>query len=91
MAPVPSPATTAIADCANWENGPYDVNIFLLGGPSDFPEGARYRRLDNLDEKVKIQHRSGYEHFERSDEHYHVGGDCQGVVYRWTTRTRIAE
>ncbi|WP_449061914.1 DUF5988 family protein [Planomonospora algeriensis] len=67
------------------------MNVFLLGGPLDFPEAARFRRLDRADEKVKVPYRSGYEHFERTEEHYHLEGDCQGLIYRWTTRTRIAE
>lgn|GEM_PF-999494 len=91
MTPFPSPIREALADCTTSDHGPYDVNVFLLGGPLDFPETARSRRLDNADGKVKIQYRGGYEHFERTEEHYHLEGDCQGLIYRWTTRTRIAE
>ncbi|WP_219471021.1 DUF5988 family protein [Nonomuraea rhizosphaerae] len=81
----------ALADCVISDYGPYDVNIFLLGGPTDFPEKFRFKRLTRADEKVKIPYRSGYEHFERTEEHYHLEGDCQGLIYRWTTRTKIAE
>jgi hypothetical protein len=43
-----------------------------------------------LDEKIKIPHYGGYEHFER------IGGldemsMAQQVIFRWTTRTEIAE
>jgi hypothetical protein len=88
---VPGSIREVPADCTISDHGPYDVNVFLLGGPPDFPDAARSRRLDRADGKVKIPYRSGYEHFERTEEHYHLEGDCQGLIYRWTTRTRIAE
>jgi hypothetical protein len=36
---------------------------------------------------VKVEHYGGHEHFERDDR---TAGQ-NPVVYRWTTRTRIAE
>jgi hypothetical protein len=66
------------------------VTAVLEGGPLDFPEAARkcLARLD--DATIKIQHMGGHEHFQR------VGAGAPAdhagpVVYRWTTRTRIAE
>ncbi|MEH1125577.1 DUF5988 family protein [Micromonospora sp. CPCC 206061] len=59
----------------------------LEGGPNDFPDELRAHRGSDTDEyKIKVEHRGGYEHFERTDER-----DAEAVVYRWTTRTRIAE
>ncbi|GGL11959.1 hypothetical protein Sme01_68410 [Sphaerisporangium melleum] len=81
----------APAGCAISADGGYDVNIVLVGGPADFLDTARFRLAGTEDQKVKILHKSGYEHFERTAEHYHMDGDCQGLIYRWTTSTRIAE
>lgn len=60
----------------------------LEGGPSDFPDELRAHCGASTDDdyKIKVEHRGGYEHFERTDER-----EAEAVVYRWTTRTRIAE
>jgi hypothetical protein len=58
-----------------------EVDVVLEGGPSDLPDGERRRRIPAGDLKVKVRHRGGHEHFERTDD----------GVYRWTTRTKIAE
>jgi hypothetical protein len=63
------------------------ISAVLVGGPTDLPVSARTVRVDPAEPTVKIVHRGGYEHFERDSE---VGGDA-AVVFRWTTRTRIAE
>jgi hypothetical protein len=67
-----------------------DGVIRLEGGPRDFPEELRLRRGPSDQGKIKIEHRGGYEHFERTDERVELG-DGQGIVFRWTKRTRIAE
>jgi hypothetical protein len=64
--------------------------VRLEGGPSDLPEELRARLTSDEEYKVKVCHRGGYEHFERTDER-HALPDGEAVVYRWTTRTRIAE
>lgn len=65
------------------------VDVILVGGPNDLPTAARNQRVPRDGQKVKVHHRGGYEHFERED-----AGSRQGpapVVFRWTTRTRVAE
>jgi len=67
--------------------------IQLEGGPSDFPTSQRTRRVLGRtagDEKIKVEYYGGHEHFERVDA---LSGedDSQVIVYRWTTRTEIAE
>ncbi|BCB74371.1 hypothetical protein GCM10022251_60190 [Phytohabitans flavus] len=64
--------------------------VRLEGGPSDFPDELRTCLATNEVYKIKVEHRGGYEHFERTDE---LSGlpDSGAVVYRWTSRTRIAE
>jgi len=57
------------------------LDVVLEGGPSDLPAEARKRRVPAGDQKVKVEHRGGHEHFER----------FEAGVYRWTTRTKIAE
>jgi hypothetical protein len=79
------------ADCACRDDDPSGINVVLVGGPGDFLETARFRRAGQADEKVKVLHKSGYEHFERTMEHYRLEGGCQGLIFRWTTRTMIAE
>jgi len=66
------------------------VDVVLEGGPRDFPESQRVRKAQPIDYKIKVGHRNGYEHFERAGECCHHGG-TQPVVFRWTTRTSIAE
>jgi hypothetical protein len=64
--------------------------IRLEGGPWDFPEELRVRRGPSDQGKIKIEHRGGYEHFERTDERVELD-DGPGIVFRWTKRTWIAE
>jgi hypothetical protein len=68
------------------------VQAVLEGGPPSIPQSLRTQTVTPLDEKIKIPHYGGYEHFER------VSGDCpdemsmaQQIIFRWTTRTEIAE
>jgi Family of unknown function (DUF5988) len=64
--------------------------IRLEGGPGDFPEELRVHHGQTGDDRIKIEHRGGYEHFERTDEHVEPGHG-PAIVFRWTERTRIAE
>ncbi|SCL72096.1 hypothetical protein GA0070606_5954 [Micromonospora citrea] len=64
------------------------IDVVLEGGPADLPADLRSRRVARAEEKIKVRHYGGYEHFER-------GGAPEAanvpVVFRWTGRTRIAE
>ena len=64
--------------------------VRLEGGPGDFPEELRERRGPIAEGKIKIEYHGGYEHFERTDESIDPASG-QGIVFRWTRRTRIAE
>jgi hypothetical protein len=66
------------------------VDAILLGGPVDIAEAVRRRRVAVTDERIKICHRGGYEHFERDNADGAPGGQ-RPVVYHWTMHTRIAE
>ena len=66
------------------------VDAVLEGGPGDFPEDARHRRAAPEQYTIKVMHRGGYEHFEWvSDPASRI--EAAPRVYRWTSRTRIAE
>jgi Family of unknown function (DUF5988) len=60
------------------------VTADLQGGPPTFPEELRHPQVSPTDDKVKVCHYGGYEHFERDP------GD-DNPVYRWIGRTRVAE
>jgi Family of unknown function (DUF5988) len=66
------------------------VTAVLEGGPSDLPVASRSRRITGTPDKIKIEHLGGHEHFERTDEAVHTQSG-EEVVYRWTTRTWVAE
>lgn len=42
------------------------VQAILEGGPATIPHASRVRAVSPLDEKVKLPHYGGYEHFERT-------------------------
>ncbi|MBQ1073114.1 hypothetical protein KBX06_08050 [Micromonospora sp. C31] len=64
------------------------IDVVLEGGPVDLPADVRSRRVATAEEKIKVLHYGGYEHFERGS----VPGTLDlPVVFRWTGRTRIAE
>ncbi|GAA0223760.1 DUF5988 family protein [Cryptosporangium japonicum] len=62
----------------------------LEGGPMDLPHEARWCSIASDQDKVKLPFGGGYEHFERVDV---PPADVPPgpVVFRWTTRTKIAE
>ena len=59
----------------------------LEGGPKTLSDIARTQIVSALTEKIKIPHYGGYEHFERTDE----VGDNSHIIFRWSTRTEVAE
>ena len=66
------------------------VQALLEGGPESIPAAARIQEVSPADEKIKLPHHGGYEHFER------VIGLAEGtaakhLIYRWTMRTEVAE
>ncbi|MEH0973673.1 DUF5988 family protein [Micromonospora sp. CPCC 205546] len=64
------------------------IDAVLEGGPADLPPDLRSRRVAGAEEKIKVLHYGGYEHFERGSAPATVE---LPVVFRWTGRTRIAE
>lgn len=64
------------------------VRAVLHGGPADIPEPMRVRRVCADEQKIKLPWLGGYEHFERDAA---AQAPLGAVVFRWTTRTRIAE
>jgi hypothetical protein len=65
------------------------IHVVLKGGPDDLPINLRTRHEPVHDEKLKIPHRGGYEHFERCPPN--TTESMAPIVYYWTTRTHIAE
>lgn len=66
------------------------VHAVLEGGPESIPEASRIRAVDPQEEKIKLPHYGGYEHFERVgwlDE----DTSSRQLIYRWTMRTKVAE
>jgi hypothetical protein len=66
------------------------VRAVLVGGPTEIPNLMRTRKVGPQEQKIKVPHYGGYEHFERADETGHDVATKQ-IVYRWTMRTEIAE
>jgi hypothetical protein len=64
------------------------IEVVLHGGPDSLPPELRTNRVAGDQEKLKVPHYGGYEHFERLS----AETDAEGrVVYFWTGRTRVAE
>jgi hypothetical protein len=66
------------------------VQAILEGGPVTIPDTSRIQVVSPFDEKVKLPHYGGYEHFERTVS-FVEDTSCQQIIYRWTTRTELAE
>lgn len=64
--------------------------VVLSGGPKDLPDIYRLREVADLNEKVKVQWRAGYEHFLPTAEVRDVEGEML-PVFEWCASTRIAE
>lgn len=69
------------------------VRAVLEGGPASIPMASRTQTVGPHDEKIKLPHYGGYEHFERTGELGELGESVarQEVVFRWTMRTEMAE
>jgi hypothetical protein len=88
-------ATALEEEFAMGKNVEYVPNTDLIwavleGGPESIPQASRQQIISSIDEKIKIVHYGGYEHFERTkvlDE----SGPFPQIVFRWTARTEIAE
>jgi hypothetical protein len=66
------------------------VRAILHGGPENIPDDKRVQLVSPHDEKIKLPHYGGYEHFER------IGGldvsvISEEILFFWTTRTEVAE
>jgi hypothetical protein len=68
---------------------PRRLLVFLRGGPTDIPE-VHEVEFDDLEDRLKLPHGNGYEHFEFTHQYKDVAGELM-PVYRWSYRTAIAE
>lgn len=66
------------------------VQAVLEGGPSTIPDASRTQMVSAIDEKVKLPHYGGYEHFERIGEIDDISPP-ERITYYWTMRTEVAE
>ena len=66
------------------------VQAVLVGGPESIPATSRVQDVCPFDEKVKLPHYGGYEHFERTGSLVE-DTSCRQIIYRWTMRTELAE
>jgi hypothetical protein len=85
MAELQSPAAAGVTETSRAEAAEGYVDVVLEGGPATFPAAERTRRGHVDEDRIKVPFYGGHEHFERVD------GRQRPVVYRWVTRTRLAE
>jgi hypothetical protein len=64
--------------------------VMLTGGPSDLLQAYNTWEVDDLEEKIKIKYRSGYEHYTHNGTFRMIDGH-QLPVFQWCDRTRMAE
>jgi hypothetical protein len=66
------------------------IRAILHGGPESISNETRVQLVGPLDEKIKLPHYGGYEHFERivSVDARHIPEE---IAFHWTTRTEMAE
>jgi hypothetical protein len=69
-------------------SGTGTIRAILEGGPESIPDTSRIQLVGPHEEKIKLPHYGGYEHFERVSL---FGGDATEIIFRWTTRTELAE
>lgn len=66
------------------------IRVLLCGGPPYFPQEEREQFAISLNEKIKHRFGAGYEHFVHEGEFATIDGE-QVALFRWETRTAIAE
>ena len=66
------------------------VRALLHGGPVNIPSETRVQLVSPLEEKIKLLHYGGYEHFERIVA-IDTGGILEEITFHWTMRTELAE
>jgi hypothetical protein len=66
------------------------VRAILRGGPESIPNESRVQLVSPLDEKIKLLHYGGYEHFERIPA-INASGVPEEIIFRWKMRTEMAE
>jgi uncharacterized protein DUF5988 len=66
------------------------VRAILHGGPESIPTDIRVQLVSPLEEKIKLPHYGGYEHFERITT-IDNSGILEEITFHWTMRTEIAE
>jgi hypothetical protein len=64
--------------------------VLLSDAPVYFPDEERLQFATSLTEKIKHRFGAGYEHFVHRGEFTTIDGE-EVAVFRWTTRTAIAE
>jgi Family of unknown function (DUF5988) len=69
------------------------VTAVLLGGPVSLPQALRRRQVDARENKIKIPHMGGYEHFFRAggDDEEFIASAGLPLIFNWAMRTKIAE
>lgn len=65
------------------------IRVVLKGGPAELPSEMLLEHGVLADRKIKVPHYGGYEHFELVDDGWSEPGGMP--VFRWTTRTKVAE
>jgi hypothetical protein len=66
------------------------IKVLLVGGPAALREADRIRVVDTLVDKIKLLFGNSYEHFAYSGESHELNGS-RLPVFRWCSRTKIAE
>jgi hypothetical protein len=70
-------------------SGHGSVQAILEGGPASIPQTSRLRLVNPSDQKVKVPHCGGYEHFERVEPSEEDA--AAEIIFHWTMRTKVAE
>lgn len=71
-------------------SAPNTVQAILEDGPEGIPTTSRRQTVSPLEEKIKLPYCGGYEHFERVGW-LDYSNSARQLVFRWTTRTEVAE
>ncbi|HEY8371969.1 MAG TPA: DUF5988 family protein [Pseudonocardiaceae bacterium] len=66
------------------------IKAILQGGPENLPASTRHCEVPTLEGEYKVEHAGGYEHFVHTGEFREEGGE-RLAVFRWSSRTEIAE